>query len=86
MEKIFMIIIFCIGLDCQGVWQESTYNSMANCEAASPMVKEYFTSTFPESRGEIHCLTEGAFIEWKQWLEAGNKPMLNMDMNQMGQQ
>jgi len=50
------------------------------------MVKEYFTSTFPESRGEIHCLTEGAFIEWKQWLEAGNEPVLNMDLNQMGQQ
>ncbi len=84
MEKIFMIIIFCIGIDCQGVWQESTYNSMANCEAAAPMVKEYFSSTFPESRGEIHCVNEKAFVEWKAWLESGNKPMLDMDLNALG--
>ena len=74
MEKFFMVIVFCIGAECQGIWQESTYNSMANCINASPMVKEYFMATFPESRGEIYWMDGIQFTEWRKWVEDGNSP------------
>ena len=61
MEKFFMVIIICVGQACEGIWQNTTYPSIDDCLAASPIVKEYFMATLPESSGQIFCLVEEEF-------------------------
>jgi len=75
MEKFFMIIILCVYGECNGLWQNTTYDTMNDCLAASPSVKEYFMSTYPESTGQIYCLIEEEFDKWKKQLETG-KPLI----------
>ena len=73
-----MIIIVCFNMECTGMWQNTTYNSMDDCIAASPAVKEYFMATWPNSNGEIYCLLEEEFKEWKEKLENnGRIPLPN---------
>ena len=71
MENFFMVIILCFNTICQGMWQSTTYETMNDCMAASPAVKEYFMSTLPDSNGEIYCLEEEIFKQWKEKLESG---------------
>ena len=72
MENFFMVIIICVNTVCHGLWQSTTYETMNDCLAAAPSVKEYFMSTYPESNGQIYCLIEEEFDKWKKQLEAGN--------------
>ena len=76
MEKIFMVIIICVNQTCQGIWQNTTYPNIEDCLAASPVVKEYFMATLPESSGQIFCLVEEEFNKWKEQLETGSKLVL----------
>ena len=76
MEKIFMVIIICVNQTCQGIWQNTTYPSIDDCLAASPVVKEYFMATLPESSGQIYCMLEENFNDWKKRLEEGGSDIL----------
>ena len=72
MEKIFMVIIICVGQACEGIWQNTTYPTMDDCLAAAPPVREYFMSTYPDSSGNIYCMNQPEFEMWKKQIEAGN--------------
>ena len=76
MEKFFMIIILCVYGECNGMWQNTTYPSIDDCLAASPVVKEYFMATLPESSGQIYCMLEENFNDWKKRLEEGGSDIL----------
>ena len=71
MEKFFMIIILCINGECNGMWQNTAYTSMDECLAATPAVKEYFMAVYPESHGQIYCMNEENFEDWKEEIEKG---------------
>ena len=76
MENFFMVIIICVNTVCHGLWQSTTYETMNDCLAAAPSVKEYFMSTLPQSNGEIFCLIESEFEQWKSKLEGGKSLIL----------
>ena len=76
MEKIFMIIVLCVYGECQGMWQNTTYSTMDECLAATPAVKEYFMATLPDSSGQIYCMNEENFKDWKKQLEEYNAIVL----------
>ena len=68
MDKIFMVIILCVYGECQGMWQNTTYPTMDDCLAATPPVKEYFMTVYPDSDGSIYCMTEENFLDWQKHL------------------
>ena len=76
MEKIFMVIIMCIYGECQGMWQQTTYNTMDECLTAVPPVKEYFMEVYPQSDGQIYCMDQENFNEWRESLERGESPRI----------
>jgi hypothetical protein len=84
--KILMVIIICFGanssIDCQAIWEKNYYSSMEECITASGPVKDYMIKTYPESAGEIHCMSEEAFDKYYQFLKEGGKPSITIpDLN-----
>ena len=80
--KFIMVIIICFGangsIDCQAIWEKKHYPSIKECITASAPVKDYMINAYPESAGEIHCMTEEVFDDYIQGLKNGNKPSITM--------
>ena len=74
--KIIMVIIICFGANCQAIWEKNYYPSIEECVTASAPVKIYMMDVYPNSSGEIHCMTEGEFEDYVQFLEEGGKPSI----------
>ena len=74
--KVIMVIILCFGANCQAIWEKNYYPSIEECVTASAPVKTYMMDVYPNSAGEIHCMTEGTFEDYIQFLEEGGKPSL----------
>ena len=79
--KVIMVIILCFGassgsLDCQAIWEKTYYPSIEECITASAPVKTYMMTAYPQSAGEIHCMTEELFEDYVQFLENGGKPSI----------
>jgi len=74
--KVIMVIIICFGANCQAIWEKNYYPSIEECVIASAPVKVYMIDLYPESAGEIHCMTEKIFEDYKQFLEEGGKPSI----------
>tara|TARA_B100000470_G_C19625158_1_gene317223 strand:- start:52 stop:297 length:246 start_codon:yes stop_codon:yes gene_type:complete len=74
--KVIMVIILCFGANCQAIWEKHYYPSIEECITASAPVKIYMMDAYPESAGEIHCMTEGIFEDYVQFLENGGKPSI----------
>ena len=66
--KVIMVIIICFGangsVDCQAIWEKKHYPSIKECITASAPVKDYMINAYPESAGEIHCMTEEVFDDY----------------------
>ena len=74
--KVIMVIIICFGANCQAIWEKNYYPSIEECITASAPVKSYMMDVYPESAGEIHCMTEGTFEDYVKFLEEGGKPTI----------
>ena len=74
--KIIMVIIICFGANCEAIWEKTYYPSIEECVIQSKPVKDYMMDVYPNSSGEIHCMTEGEFEDYIQVLEEGGKPSI----------
>ncbi len=80
--KVIMLIIICFGtntgLGCQAIWEKTYYPSIKECITASAPVKDYMVNKYPESAGEIHCMTEEVFQDYIEFLEKGGEPTITL--------
>ena len=81
-----MVIIICFvanggSLDCKAIWEKHYYTSMEECITASAPVKGYMMNAYPDSAGEIHCMTKGEFDKYYQFLQEGGKPSITTTPN-----
>jgi len=67
--KFIMVILICISGQCQNLFEERLYDSKELCEAEGAKAKQYMMETYPESSGEIWCLTTDEFQEYWKYLE-----------------
>jgi outer membrane protein assembly factor BamB len=72
----FLVVIMCIAMNCQTAWQEKPYSSKFECELASKQMVSDLSTTFPDSDGEVYCLTKSEYKEWTDKIENGQKPGL----------
>ena len=75
----FMVIVICLMGECHSVWQDVSYVSQAECHASAQQAVEYFSTQFPQSDGEIYCMTQAEFDDWKAEMEKGTRPQLQKD-------
>ena len=74
--NVIMVIILCFGANCQAIWEKNYYPSIEECIIASAPVKVYMMDIYPDSAGEIHCMTEEMFEDYVKFLENGGKPSI----------
>ena len=67
--KFILVILICISGQCNNLYEERLYDTMALCEAEGAVAKQYMMETYPSSSGEIRCLTTDEFQEYWQYLE-----------------
>jgi len=67
--KFIMVILMCISGQCNNLYEERLYDTKALCEAEGAVAKQYMIETYPESSGEIWCLTTDEFQEYWKYLE-----------------
>ena len=69
--KFIMVIIICFGANCQSLWDKQEYSTVDDCLAASGPVREYMMQVYPTSTGQIYCMNEENFEDWKEEIEKG---------------
>ncbi len=67
--KFILVVYMCMAGACESVYEQKLYDTKALCEASGAEVKEYAMVNFPQSSGEIWCLTTDEFQEYWQYLE-----------------
>ena len=77
--KFIMVIIICFGANCQTIWDKQLYSTVDDCLAAAGPVKEYMMQVYPTSAGQIYCMSEEEFINFKKNLEEGGKNTGNLE-------
>lgn len=72
--KFLMVIVICIaGMECQSIFEQHEYNSKEHCVNESQYVSQYMQEVFPNSNGQIFCLSREEFDAYnKQLLEQQN--------------
>ena len=72
----FLVVIMCIGLDCSTAWNPTPYESQFECEINAKQTVRELSTTFPDSDGEVYCLTKSEYNTWKKAIESGVIPRL----------
>ena len=64
-------------MDCSTAWNPTPYESQFECEINAKETVKELSTTFPDSDGEIYCLTKAEYNTWKQAIDSGLIPRLN---------
>jgi|TARA_Y100000590_G_scaffold175617_1_gene200668 heterodisulfide reductase subunit A-like polyferredoxin len=66
-----MVIIICFGANCQALWENIPYDSETACLQNTKSVASYMQEAYPNSSGEIYCMTQMQFDKFYKDLEDG---------------
>ena len=58
---------------CESVYEQKLYDTREQCEISGQQVKEYAMINFPQSSGEIYCLTEEQFEKYQDHYDPTQK-------------
>ena len=59
----------CLAGACESVYEQKLYDTREQCEASGQEVREYAMMNFPQSSGEVWCLTEEQFIKYQDYYD-----------------
>jgi len=65
--KFILVVYMCLAGTCESVYEQKLYDTKSLCEASGAEVKEYAMINFPQSSGEIYCLTEEEFEKYQNY-------------------
>jgi len=63
--KFILVVYMCIAGACESVYEAKLYDTREQCEISGQEVREYAMINFPQSSGEIWCLTEEEFAKYQ---------------------
>ena len=63
--KFILVVYMCLAGSCESVFEQKLYDTREQCEISGQEVKEYAMINFPQSSGEVWCLTEAQFKEYQ---------------------
>ena len=58
--------------------EPSQFNTYDECMLQAVSVTNYMRDLYPSSAGEIHCLDEKDYAEYKAFIDNGGKPALSL--------
>ncbi len=67
--KFIMVVYMCLAGACESVYEQKLYDTREQCYIAGEEVKDYAMQAFPQSSGEIWCLTEQEFKEYQDYYD-----------------
>ena len=67
--KFILVVYMCLAGACESVYEQKLYDTKALCEASGAEVKAYAMQNFPQSSGELYCLTEDEFIQYQDYFD-----------------
>ena len=74
-----MVMIICFAEDaCQAVFDLTEFQTYDECMAQAVPVSRYMQDVYMSSAGEIHCLSEEDYAEYKVYIDNGGKPSLSL--------
>ena len=65
--KFILVVYMCLAGTCESVYEQKLYDTREQCEVAGQEVRDYAMSEFPQSSGEVWCLTEDQFIKYQEY-------------------
>ena len=69
--KFVLVVYMCLAGACESVYELEKYDTLALCQSAGEKVKVYAMEHFPQSSGEVHCLTEEEFKQYQDYYKIG---------------
>ena len=69
--KFILVVYMCLAGACESVYELEKYDTLALCQSAGEEVKAYAMEHFPQSSGEVHCLTETEFQQYQDYYKIG---------------
>ena len=63
--KFILVVYMCLAGACESVYEQKLYDTREQCEASGAEVREYAMINFPQSSGEVYCLTEEEFKQYQ---------------------
>ena len=69
--KFVLVVYMCLAGACESVYELEKYDTLALCQSAGEKVKVYAMEHFPQSSGQLWCLTEEQFIEYQDYYKIG---------------
>tara|TARA_B100001778_G_C18578312_1_gene626127 strand:- start:967 stop:1233 length:267 start_codon:yes stop_codon:yes gene_type:complete len=77
--KFLMVMIICFAEDaCQAVFDSAEFQSYDYCMTQAMPVSRYMQEVYPNTSGEIHCLSEEDYATYKAFIDNGGKPSLSL--------
>ena len=61
---------------CTAMFDDTRFSDYDTCYEASRSVVNYMQETYPDSAGEVHCLTDEELAVYREFLDQGGKPQL----------
>ena len=72
-----MVMIVCFSVEvCTAMFDDTKFNSYDSCYEFSRSAVSYMQEMYPESAGEVHCLTPKELSAYKKYINEGGKPVL----------
>ena len=85
--KFMMIMIICFAQDvCEAVFDDTVwYQSYDECISTAGGVASYMKDAYPDSAGNIYCMTEEEAKIYHDYIQDGGKIELNLPGNNPNQ-
>ena len=69
--KFILVVYMCLAGACESVYELEKYDTLALSRSAGEEVKAYAMENFPQSSGEVYCLTEEEFKQYQDYYKIG---------------
>ena len=72
-----MVMIVCFSVQvCTAMFDDTKFDSYDACYESSRSTVSYMQEMYPNSAGEVHCLTDEDLAIYKEYIDQGGKPQL----------
>ena len=67
--KFILVVYMCLAGVCEGVYEQTPYDSRELCMQSADETRTYMMQNFPMSSGELYCITEEEFIKYQNYFD-----------------
>jgi hypothetical protein len=72
-----MVMIVCMTVEvCTAMFDDTRFDGYDACYEYSRSVVNFMQETYPDSAGEVYCLTDEELAVYREFIDQGGKPQL----------